>query len=415
MKVLWFSASVPSRYTDGKKYLAGWQDSLEQLVRSRKDIELAVAFPVSVAAEHKEVDGVWYYPIYAPLSRFNKFKSRFSAYIQINKQIEMGKKIIENYSPDIIQVFGTEFGFGLLAKHTEIPVVVHILGAMIPYDNAKFPPGYNNYTYFKAVKGNLFRWLNNYVICKFRDSRVVMEGEVWKQVKYYMGRTDWDKAVSSVLCPGRYYYHVDEALRPDFLSKKYQWTPPCDGKLRIVSTGCGTLWKGLDMMLKTAKILKEMNVEFEWNVCGRMPNDHRQIVEYHEHTTFKEAGINLLGMTPPDKLAELLAISTLYVHTSYIDNSPNSICEAQCIGIPVISTNVGGISSLVANGVDGILVPANDPYQMAYNIVTISKDERKMKTFSENAKLKALERHNPDIIIAQLYDCYNQIKNERIK
>ena len=49
---------MPSRFIDGEKYLAGWQDSLERIVRGRKEIELAVAFPVSIAAELKEFDGV---------------------------------------------------------------------------------------------------------------------------------------------------------------------------------------------------------------------------------------------------------------------------------------------------------------------------------------------------------------------
>lgn len=65
------------------------------------------------------------------------------------------------------------------------------------------------------------------------------------------------------------------------------------------------------MMLKTAKELKRLNIDFEWNDCGKMPNDHRMVVEYHEQCTFEQAGIYNLGLTPPDKLVELLCNSTL--------------------------------------------------------------------------------------------------------
>lgn len=409
MRILFLSASVPSRFTKGEKVIAGWQDSLENLVKTDSSIELAVAFPVGYQTESQTIDGIYYFPLYTPLRFGERLKSRTSAYVLMEKQVQKALKVIEDFSPDIIQVFGTEFGFGLIAKHTSIPVVVHIQGAMIPYDNAKYPPGYNGYTYFKAVKGNLLRLFNNALICKFRDSRVEMEKEVWKCVKYYMGRTEWDKAVSTVFHPDRTYFHVDEALRPVFLSNQYQWTPSDGGKIRLISTGCGALWKGLDMMLKTAKELKRLGMDFEWNVCGRMPNDHRMVVEYQEKITFKQAGINILGMTPAEKVSELLCSSTLYVHTAYIDNSPNSICEAQAVGIPVVSTIVGGISSLINNGVDGVLVPANDPYQMAYQIISLSKDISKMKEMSKRGKAKGMERHNPENILTQLKECYCSI------
>ena len=409
MKVLWFSASAPSRFTGAKKVIAGWQDSLEQLVRKGKDIELAVAFPIDYPTENKTIDGVCYFPLCTHLTFSKRLRSRISAYVLMEKQIQKALKVIDDFSPDVIQVFGTEFGYGLIAKYTSIPVVVHIQGAMIPYNNAIYPPGYNGWTYFKAVKGNPLRLLNNAMISNFRDSRVEMEKEVWNHVNYYMGRTSWDKAVSEIFHPGRSYFHVEEALRPMFLSDKWAWKLPVDGKLKLLSTGCSTLWKGLDMMLKTAKELKRMKVDFEWNVCGSMPNEHRMMVEYHEKLTFKQAGINLLGMTPPDRLTEFLCSSTMYVHTSYIDNSPNSICEAQRLGVPVISTNVGGISTLVRDGIDGILVPANDPYQMAYHILSLSKDMPRMKEMSEKGKAKAMERHNPGKILDQLKECYSSI------
>lgn len=409
MRVLWLSACAPARYTQGVKVIGGWQDSVESIVSREKSVKLAVVFPVSKDVESKIENGVYYCPMYTHLLWYEKLKVKTSAYVFIEKQLKKALEVIEEFNPNVIQVFGTEFGYGLIAKYTKIPVVVHIQGAMIPYDNANYPPGYNGYTYFKAVKGNPLRLLNHYILSKFRDSRVRMEKEVWRYVNHYMGRTEWDKAVSGVMHPDRTYFHVEEALRPVFLSGKYNWMPPKDGKIRLVSTGCSTLWKGPDMMLKTAKILKQIGVEFEWNVCGHMPNEHRMIVEYHEGISFRETEINILGMTPPDQLADLLCHSTIYVHTSYIDNSPNSICEAQCIGIPIISTNVGGISSLIHNGIDGILVPANDPYQMAFQIVTLCSDTKRLRELSESAKAKAMERHRSENILVQLKSCYSSI------
>lgn len=58
---------------------------------------------------------------------------------------------------------------------------------------------------------------------------------------------------------------------------------------------------------------------------------------------------------------------------------------------------------------DGILVAANDPWQMADAIIELSKDKERMKRYSESSKQLALARHNDERIKEQLLDCYHQI------
>ena len=102
----------------------------------------------------------------------------------------------------------------------------------------------------------------------------------------------------------------------------------------------------------------------------------------------------------------------MYVHTAYIDNSPNSICEAQLLGVPIISTYVGGIGSLINNKEDGILVPANDPWIMAQTIIDLSKDIKLSNKLSKNAIIKARKRHDIQKIRYALYNCYETILAE---
>ena len=163
------------------------------------------------------------------------------------------------------------------------------------------------------------------------------------------------------------------------------------------------------MLLKTARILTQMGVDFEWNVAGQMNAEVKKCVEKKLKTTFAENNVNLLGFVQPDKLSDLLRNSSMYVHTAYIENSPNSICEAECMGVPVVSTNVGGIESLVRNGVDGDLVPANDPWQMANAIIELAKDKNRAVLYSKNAMEFARRRHADENILEQLLACYRDL------
>ena len=102
-------------------------------------------------------------------------------------------------------------------------------------------------------------------------------------------------------------------------------------------------------MLKTAQLLKQYtNIKFEWLLLGPTALDMK-VPERLAGVKCSETNIVLTGKCSAEVVKDYLLSSNLYIHTAYIDNSPNAICEAQYLGLPIISTNVGGISSLFSN------------------------------------------------------------------
>jgi len=76
--------------------------------------------------------------------------------------------------------------------------------------------------------------------------------------------------------------------------------------------------------------------------------------------------INNLPVTFTGKLKKknwtgLASKFDIFINTSNIDNSPLSVIEAMALGLPVITTNVGGIPFLIDHKVDGILIDKNAP------------------------------------------------------
>lgn len=410
MRILWFEVTTPSSYVSGGPPIGGWQDSLERIVRTIPEIELVIAFVSEKYSDVKICDGVKYVPIYTKWSFYERyFKKYWDVYL--NKMLPSAKRIIDDCKPDLIHVFGTEWPFGQIASITNIPVVIHLQGAIVPYNNASYPPGFSIYDevfiqMFAPKK--LFAIWRNKRDCRNRED---WERKTWKLVQNYMGRTSWDEALSAIMHTNCKYFHVEEALRTDFFDTKKKWLSSDSTKLRLVSTGCSTFWKGPDMLLKVASILKKMDINFEWNVVGDMPYDLKLLVEKKIHIKFSDCNVNFLGFMSSDSLSMLLCSSTIYVHTAYIENSPNSICEAQCLGVPIVAANVGGISSLVCHDEEGLLVPANDPWQMAYAILRLSEDPERMQRYSQNSRKRALTRHHDENIRTQLIECYYSIIN----
>lgn len=76
----------------------------------------------------------------------------------------------------------------------------------------------------------------------------------------------------------------------------------------------------------------------------------------------------------------------IFINTTTIDNTPISVMEAMALGLPVVSTNVGGLPYLIENGKTGLLVNRNDVDQMFDSVVALLNDDKLKNTIVQNAR-----------------------------
>ena len=280
-------------------------------------------------------------------------------------------------------------------------------GCIPPYHNALFPVGMKK-SDFLLKKGLSL----SYRIIGLRSEkafrkRAEMEIETIQSCRYFMGRTEWDKSLIDLFNPNATYFHCEEALRDSFINSNKRWKYSDGKKKTIISVISRPWYKGCDLILKTAALLKRFtDIDFEWKVYG-IPE--MKFFESVYGIKAKDVNVQPMGIASKEELVDELCSSSCYVHPSYIDNSPNSICEAQIMGVPLLATNVGGISSIVNNGADGILFPANAPYTAALLIKRLVTNKDLSLTLSSNAIKRATERHNPENIGDRLIEIYETI------
>ena len=419
MRILWLSPNSGLFQQDNSSTPyngGGWISSLQQSFTMYESHQLALAFLAPYHWNKKERNQTLYYPIYnAPKSTWDKMKDYYGGYKKWDKlqYVKDILKIIEDFQPDIIHLFGIENPLATILGNTSIPVVVHLQGLLAPYDNAFFPVDFNKSSFLFPFSINEWILRNGYIYAKNSiHVRGLRESELFKKVDYVMGRTEWDYQVSRLLAPQSQYFLVNEVLRDPFYENAGKWSWP-DKDFTIVSTISNTIYKGLDIILKTAKQLKDTTgIPFRWQVVG-IEGQHK-IIRFFEHKlkiNSQDVHIEYKGVLNAQELCNMLLKSHLYVHPSYIDNSPNSVCEAQLVGVPVIGTYVGGIPSLIKHEETGLLIPANAPYELTYQIKKCHDDKKFCAGLSQNGSKFAQTRHNKKRILDSLLNTYQTIIN----
>lgn len=420
MKVLWFTntPSLGADYLNVKGIGGGWIESLEEEINKTPNLELGVVFKWNKPGVNQFVVGnTIYYPIKncdKPNRKAKTILNRWTHKIENEKYIQQYLEVILQFNPDIIHIFGSENDFGLIVSKTSIPCVIHIQGNLNVYSHKWFS-GISQLDLIRFtektpfLKG--FGLIHNYFTYKKEAKR---ELEIFKSCNYFMGRTDWDKRIMLALSTGSSYFHCDEMLRKQFYL--HQWNPNKSQDYSIFTTIRNNTYKGLETILECKKILDYNLKEFKitWKIAGISKFDEiAKLIERKYKDKFLNLNIHLLGPLQEKELITEMISSDLFIHPSHIDNSPNSVCEAMLLGMPIISTYAGGIPSIIADKEEGLLVQDGDPFALTGAIIELKKDRNYAATLGANAKNKAVARHNPEKIVNDLLNIYASITNER--
>lgn len=398
MRVLWF-AMTSSCYD--VKNTGSWIEALEKIFkRYLPDVELGIAFEHQDEVFKVDREGVTYYPIHiqrtsSPKNNYELLRPHYL-------------KVIEDFKPDIIHCFGTErWHYGLMAKEVKVPFVIHIMGFMNIYDPMD-EIVLHEHDYIKYFNYNPIKYLIHKREYKTKHENQELERGVMTANKYFMGRTEWDKNIVKYYSPGSTYYHCEEAIRDEIYNSPVKWKFHSRKKIRLITIGNAGSLKGNEMMLRAAWLLKkQFHVDFEWLYTS----DEYQLSFFEKVIGIKHDDVNikLIGRLSASEIVTQLADADFYIHPAIIDNSPNTVCEAQLIGTPIISTNAGGIPSLIEDGKTGFLYPYSEPHALAFKIMNLVGNKEVLEKVSENEYCVSHNRHNPENIAKNINNIYEYI------
>jgi len=422
MKILWItnlaipiiSEALNMPITNG----GGWLVGLSEDISNTENMDLCIAFPIDKG--HKMQSGtIGNYQYYAiPCDKFS---------IQYSSELEDAFcQIYRSFRPDIVHIWGTEYTHtyhavtaseksGLLDK-----TVISIQGLVSVYADhyfANIPEKIQRKYSFKE----LLQKKNLKVDQKQFQERGRFEIAAIRKAKHIIGRTDWDRACTYLINPSANYHFCNESLRNSFYSHKWK-LEDCKKHSIFVSQSQYPI-KGLHMILKAVQQVKQFYPDVHVYATGkdRLINNKREKLRFSSYDLYirklireykLKDNITFLGTLTEKEMCQQYLNSNVFVSASSIENSPNSVGEAMLLGVPTITSDVGGVKTMIQHPKEGFVYPFDEPYMLAYYICKIFEDDEMSKELSRLSQKHAKITHSREKNLKDLWDIYQSLNLE---
>ncbi len=376
MKVLWLCNVVlpmaaEQFHVEGSNK-EGWISGLADMVlknQRENAIRLAVAFPVPAHALPKGTDvcrrtvstGGAVFECYGFLEDVRRAEAYDSAL-----EARM-RKITEEVQPDLVHCFGTEYPH-TLAMCRSFPrkerLLVGLQGLCTLYAR-----GYYADLPERVIRSVTLRDLLRRDSLRQQKQKFVLRGNMERETVSLAGnvtgRTSWDRENSKKWNPRANYFYMNETLRPEFYGPVWDEAGSVPHSI-FLSQGDYPL-KGLHYMLCAMPRILAEYPDARVYVAGNSLVEYGtlkqrlKISAYGKYlrSLMKENSLEdkivFLGRLNAEQMRDRYLKSSLFVCCSALENSPNSLGEAMLLGMPCVSADVGGISSIFTHGQDGIL------------------------------------------------------------
>jgi len=327
--------------------------------------------------------------------------------------------IIREFEPHVIHIHGTEYAHGLACMNScpEQNYVISIQG-LVSVSSKFYFAGIKTLDLVKHITlHDLLRRETIFQEKRRFERRGKLEREYIRKTKHIIGRTDWDYAHTNAINSSIEYHFCNETLRSGFYTAR-KWNIKEKQDYTIFLSQAGYPLKGLHQALRALSIVKGYYPKVHLKVAGldiTKSNNLKDRLRLGGYGSFIKSLIKKLGLvsnvTFTGSLGEIEMINEyrsthLFLCPSSIENSSNSLAEAQLLGVPCLASFVGGLPSLVHHYENGILYRFEDHVMLAFQIMKIFEDEKLALHISQKGQTIAEKRHDSDYISSRMVEIY---------
>lgn len=419
MKILWLTNKIIPHVHSAMGREAtlvneGWVTQMFEKLCHTQDIEMNIVCGGLENLSGKTKKFNWY-----------TFKETRGSEIYYSKQQKNTfSDILRDVNPHIIHIWGTEYphtlAMILAAKENNLldKTVIWIQGLISECANVYYcglnKKIINHRTIYELLRKTGLKDQKSYF-----EQRGIYEKQALSEAIHIIGRTEWDKQCVNYINPNIKYYFCNETLRQEFYCGSWSYDT-CQKHSIFISQATYSL-KGFHLLLEALPKMIRNYPDIHIFVGGADPRGGNSLKEKIKSTSYNRyinrllkqtnlaSHITFMGRMQADKMKEMYLKANVFLSCSSMENSSNSVGEAMLLGTPVVSSDVGGIRSIIEDKTEGLLYRWDDEEQMIKNICEVFEDTDLAIKRSNMAKKHANITHNIQNNFETLMDIYNNI------
>jgi len=413
MKVLWitnilFPEALLRLSGNGElKSSGGWMLGAASALIENPEVSLSVASVSPLVKELTRIDG-------------DRITHYVIPYVTGNLKEKQGcqrywKHIQSEVHPDVVHIHGTEYSYGY--DYMRVcgcdNVVVSIQGMTSAYHYYYYGMSkcdvYKNITIRDVLRGTIFKGQRDFKRSSW------YEIEMLKMTKHIIGRTSWDRARTWAINPDAEYHFCNETLRDEFYDGS-SWDYKKCNKYTIFLSQAGYPIKGLHQLLKAMPLILRNYPDAKIRIAGLDITKCSTLNEFIHFTGYGlyirrlinqlglKGNVHFVGNLNAEGMRQEYLDCNVFVCPSSIENSPNSLGEAQILGVPCVASYVGGIPDMMKDCEEN-LYRFEEVEMLAEKICRVFAAKDNIIDMSRIA----LSRHDRDVNALELIKIYRRV------
>ena len=378
MRVLWVTyepIGKAARILNGTTSQSGsWIDATADLLLGRNGkTELAVA---AIHQQSRKIVDSADHVVYYGVSGVRKLRGRRDA----RTALQAWAAVLEDFKPDIIQIWGTEYSNGLDVAEVAhgIPIVIFIQGVMRAI--AKYRFGSLPLSEVRQAIGlpDKIKCLKMVMNQRDIERQVAIEAQLVCQVKHVILDNDWCESQYWSFCPDLKAHRLTLAISQAFL--KDCWDLSRARRNTVFCIAGRTPYKGLHQAIKAMAIVKRQIPDAKLIIPGDMTQQGSALLTRSPYLAYldkliDQAGlqdnIEFCGRLDQVQMARQMLEAQAFVMPSCIENHSSTLREAMYLGMPCISALAGSVYELVVHNQNGMVYRYDEFEDLACHIIRV--------------------------------------------
>jgi len=199
----------------------------------------------------------------------------------------------------------------------------------------------------------------------------------------------------------------------DEVKRETPYSPWQEGsQCRIYTCGRLNIAKGQKYLIESVKLLRERGFDVRLQIAGEdedAGNGYRKVLEKFIEEQSMSDYVELLGSVAEERNRQGYKEADIFVLPSLKEGISVAVMEAMAMETPVVVTQVGGMAELIDSGVDGMLIPPENPEKMADTIEKLLKDKELTLSLIQKSRQKIADKFHHRLSAQILLESLEQL------